>query len=160
MIRFLGVTAVFFGLFLASSCEKPYQCPVPAIELFSFDINLNNSEFAPLQSSLGAVTKNSGCGSPNGTCGYNNHGIIIFRYVYDNEILAYDATCPNDSACINSKSARVEVDKTNPSQVQCSRCKSVYSLVDGRHNQKRIELRRYNVYPLPNYTKQYRVSNR
>ncbi|MDR1226529.1 MAG: hypothetical protein LBK47_06475 [Prevotellaceae bacterium] len=157
-----ALSLAFLGfMFVTSSCEKSYQCPVPAVEPFSFDVNLASKEFMALQSLLAAVVKNNGCGSTNGTCGYNNHGIIVFRYVYDNEIFAYDATCPNDSICISSRSAKVEINKTgNSAQGICSRCKSVYSLIDGRHSQKRIELRRYNVTPYSGYTNQYRVSNR
>lgn len=143
------------------SCEKEYMTIVPNIDPFEFDVNLDNPKYQKLKNgSFSSVLVTNGCGSLSGlgVCGYNSHGILLFRYLEETEIYAYDATCSNDTACL--KYGVVEQSSQYPANGVCRRCGSSYNLIDGKHTEKKLMLRRYGVMPIGSYTGQFRVSNK
>ncbi|MDR3189229.1 MAG: nitrite reductase (NAD(P)H) small subunit [Prevotellaceae bacterium] len=128
---------------LASACTKEYDCPVPAAERFDFNVHMPAYEIM-------TAKVNSGCG-------YNKHGVIVFRYHNAvDEVFAFDATCPASGECLAS--GVVEHLKSDV-YGECKRCKSRYSLIDGKHTDKKIRLRAYAVQPMPNATDWYYVRN-
>jgi hypothetical protein len=150
MYHFLRKPLLLLCLLVPASCEKEAECPVPAIPLFEFDINLLAEKYKPLYSSVTAVEVSG--------YGYQKHGIIIYRHVYPNEMFAYDATCVNSSNCLEK--GRVHPDSDNQSFGKCELCGSAYSFTDGMHTEARLQLRAYFVRPISNSTDAWRVSNR
>ncbi|MDR3297437.1 MAG: hypothetical protein LBS94_04300 [Prevotellaceae bacterium] len=127
---------------LAGCGTNEWECPVPVPERFSFTIMMPTSEVM--------TTKVM----PN--FGYGRHGVIVFRYNNaNNEVFAYDCTCPASEDCVNN--GIVEHDKAG--HAVCRRCKATYSLTDGRHLQQKIMLRPYYVEPFNNSPEFFRVSN-
>jgi hypothetical protein len=149
MCHFLRKFLVLPCLLAFASCEKEAESPVPGIDRFQFDVNLLSEKYKPLYSSITAVEVSG--------YGYNKHGIIIYRHVYDNEMLAYDATCVNSGNCIEK--GRVRPDSNNQSFGKCELCGSAYSFTDGMHTEKRLQLRAYFIRPVSNATDLWRVSN-
>ncbi|MDR1342237.1 MAG: hypothetical protein LBK18_03155 [Prevotellaceae bacterium] len=128
----------------AVACTKEYDCPVPSIGRFGFDVHMPAYEIMAAKS------------IPQ--YGYNKHGVIVFRYNNaPNEVFAFDATCPNSEECLAAGVVEHSNDDGNGYGV-CKKCKSRYSLIDGKHADKRIKLRAYFVQPL-NFTDYYRVYN-
>ena len=134
---------------LLTACTKEYVCPIPNVDLFSFN------ETMPAANIMTVKVRNSGCDS-KGRCGYNGHGIIVYHYL-DGEVHAFDATCPDSEECIASSA--VKFDGDGKVTATCGRCGSQYYLRDGKHLKKKILLRPYNVGRIPNTEEQYRVSN-
>ncbi|MDR3366185.1 MAG: nitrite reductase (NAD(P)H) small subunit [Prevotellaceae bacterium] len=126
---------------LAAACTKEYDCPVPGGVRVDFDVCM------PAYDIMKATVR------PNS--GYNQHGVIVFRYHNaPNEVFAFDATCPNSEECLASgvvAPVKLEV------YAECRKCKSRYSLIDGRHTEKKIKLRAYFVIPMLNATDCYYV---
>jgi nitrite reductase/ring-hydroxylating ferredoxin subunit len=130
-------------LALAAACTKEYDCPVPDSGRFEFSVYMPSYEIMTVK-----VTPN---------VGYNKHGVIVFRYHNaPNEVFAFDATCPNSEECLASG---VVEHITSDVHAECKKCKSRYSLIDGKHTEKRIRLRAYLVQPMPNATDWYYVTN-
>ncbi|MDR1416552.1 MAG: hypothetical protein LBJ57_03920 [Prevotellaceae bacterium] len=130
---------------LAIACTKEYECPVPNVGRFEFDVLMPAYE----------VMK----ANVQPRCGYNNHGVIVYRYNNaPNEVFAFDATCPNSEECLSAGVVEYSNSDGNGYGV-CKKCKSRYSMVDGRHTDKRIKLRTYFVQPLPDATDWYHVHN-
>ncbi|MDR2814296.1 MAG: nitrite reductase (NAD(P)H) small subunit [Prevotellaceae bacterium] len=128
---------------LTAACTKEYDCPVPGVERFKFSVYMPSYEIMTAK-----VVPN---------CGYGKHGVIVFRYNNaQDEVFAFDATCPNSEECLAS--GVVALAEPNV-YADCNKCKSRYSLIDGKHTEKRIKLRAYYVLPMPNATDRYYVSN-
>ncbi|MDR0415035.1 MAG: hypothetical protein LBH84_06435 [Prevotellaceae bacterium] len=128
---------------LTVACTKEYDCPVPDVGRFEFDVHMPAYEImtAKLTSRYG----------------YNRHGVIVFRYNNaPNEVFAFDATCPDSEECLASGVVEY-INGSGSLHGACKRCGSRYSMVDGKHADKRIKLRAYPVQPLPNATDWYRV---
>jgi len=126
---------------IMSACTKEYTCPIPNIDLFSFNVIVPSSEILTAQSKLG---------------GYKGHGIIVYHY-YEGEVHAFDATCANSEECVEH--GVVAFDGNGLVTATCKRCGSQYYLRDGKHQSKQVMLRPYNVQRIPNTTEQYRISN-
>jgi nitrite reductase/ring-hydroxylating ferredoxin subunit len=128
---------------LAAACTKEYDCPVPGGAIVNFDVYMPAYDVRKVE-----VHPNSG---------YNQHGVIVFRYHNaPNEVFAFDATCPNSEDCLASgvvAPVKLEV------YAECRKCKSRYSLIDGKHTEKKIKLRAYLVSPIPDLTDWYHVSS-
>ena len=133
--------ALFGGFTLLLSCTKDYVCPIPNIDLFSFDVYVPTDQILTAQRKPG---------------GYKEHGIIVYHY-YDGEVHAFDATCPNSEECMEQ--GVVVCDGDGLVTGTCKRCTSQYYLRDGKHLNKRVALRPYNVQRIPNTKEQYRISN-
>jgi nitrite reductase/ring-hydroxylating ferredoxin subunit len=69
-------------------------------------------------------------------------------------VFAFDATCPNSEECLTSG-----VVEHRDGYGVCKKCSSRYSLIDGKHADKKIKLRAYYVQPLANATDYFRVYN-
>jgi hypothetical protein len=117
---------IIFLLFPLSlvSCNKEKNDVVPDVYI-DFNISLNDPEFYNLNSPLtsayvSASTNNIGLYA----AGYDNNGIIIFRYVED-EFFAYDRTCPHDFK-VNNKSVRVNI--VDDIYAICPECSTKYAL--------------------------------
>jgi nitrite reductase/ring-hydroxylating ferredoxin subunit len=107
-----------------TSCSKDKNDVIPD-EYIDFSISLNDPEFfnlsAPLTSAyVSASTNNIGLYA----AGYDNNGIIIFRYVED-EFFAYDRTCPHDFK-ENNKSVQVNI--VDDIYAICPQCSTRYAL--------------------------------
>ncbi len=131
-------------LLLAAACDEEYVCPIPNIDRFEFNVIMPSHEI---------MTSNAAAGA---RYGYNKHGVIVFRYSSEDiDVFAFDATCPNSEACMNSPKGYVK-DDTYGHGV-CQNCGSSYSLMDGKHSDKKIMLRPYLVQRMgKDY---YRISN-
>jgi nitrite reductase/ring-hydroxylating ferredoxin subunit len=128
---------------LAPACTKEYDCPVPGVERFEFSVYMPSYEIMTAK--------------VNPSFGYNRHGVIVFRYHNaSNEVFAFDATCPNSEECL---AAGVVEHIKSDVYAECKKCKSRYSLIDGRHTEKKIKLRAYLAQPMPNATDWYYVTN-
>ena len=107
-----------------TSCTKNKNDVIPDVYI-DFNISLNDPEFYNLSSPLtsayvSASTNNIGLYA----AGYDNNGIIIFRYVED-EFLAYDRTCPHDFK-VNDKSVQVNI--IDDIYAICPVCSTKYAL--------------------------------
>ncbi len=129
-------------ILLLPGCSDEYVCPVPNVPLFSFDVLVRTSEPLTAKTVSGY--------------GYKLHGIIVYHH-YDNEVFAFDATCPDSEECISSGVVAFDGDARVTGT--CKRCHSQYNLMDGHHASKEIMLRPYNVQRIANTAEQYRVSN-
>jgi hypothetical protein len=147
MKKILYKIAFAFVIIVLSGCQKPIECPVPGVELFSFDIDVENSA---LMTSINSITM------PN--YGYKKHGVIIYRHNYEHELFAYDATCVDNLDCMEH--GIVSVDADNHTLGKCQRCGAHYTFTDGIHTQKRVRLRAYNIFRISNTETKWRISNR
>ncbi len=137
LLSLLGVA------FISVGCEKEYECPIPNIERFEFSVIMPSYEFPAVKTMS--------------NYGYKKHGVVVFRYnSYDNEVFAFDATCPDSEECMESTKGYIVHDGLGYGV--CQRCNSRYHLTDGRHSSKKIMLRPYNVEKIS--TEFYRVHNR
>ncbi|MDR0567315.1 MAG: hypothetical protein LBG47_09835 [Prevotellaceae bacterium] len=128
---------------LTAACTKEYDCPVPGVAHFEFSVHMVAHEIMTAKVTPGF--------------GYKGHGVIVFRYHNAaNEVFAFDATCPNSEECLASG---VVEHIASDVHAECKKCKSRYSLIDGKHTEKRIKLRACFVQPMPNATDWYYVSN-
>ncbi|GHT69009.1 hypothetical protein FACS189452_09460 [Bacteroidia bacterium] len=144
LYKFLHKIILAACFFAISACEKEVECPVPGVEYFDFQVNLE---------SLMSMTTIEIAGY-----GYQRHGIIIYRHVYEYQVSAFDATCVDNADCLER--GKVRHSKENDSQGKCIRCSAVYNFTDGMHTQKKVRLRAYSITPVDNSNILWRLSNR
>jgi opacity protein-like surface antigen len=131
-----GLALLSAVLLLSAACTEDYVCPVPNVDRFEFYLTMPSHEVM--------VSKMVSRTSTGAKCGYNGHGVVVFRYSSEDiDVFAFDATCPSSEACMSSAKGYVK-DDTYGHGV-CQNCGSSYSLVDGRHSDKKIMLRPYSV---------------
>jgi hypothetical protein len=120
---------IIFSLFLLTalsllSCKKEKNDVIPNVYT-DFYISLNDPEFFILTAPLTSVYVSSSTNNIGvGAAGYNNNGLIIFRYTED-EFFAYDRTCPHDFK-VNNKSVKINI--VDDIYAICPECSTKYAL--------------------------------
>jgi len=103
------------------SCKNNNQHIIPDVYV-DFTINLNDPMFIDLNTNGNAVIITSSYAGTS-SAGYNNHGIIVYRYSED-EFYAFDRTCTFEEA----KDQAVNIDNPGDVTAECPHCHSEYVL--------------------------------
>jgi len=114
-----------------TTCDDGLDEIVPEVPV-KIEFNLKEPAYQILNVVMGAVKINN--------VGYRNNGIIVFRLSQD-EILAFDATCPKHID-IN---ASVNLDSNGSGTATCPHCGTVYYLVNQGYPKDGYPLKQYKV---------------
>lgn len=126
--KLLVLTAPFF---LLISCGEDEPEIVPDIPVH-IEFNLNEPFYNAITVPMGTVKITN--------VGYNNNGIIVFR-LNQEEILAFDATCPQHIAV----NASVALDENGSGTATCPHCHTVYYFYNNGYPAKGYKLKSYRV---------------
>ncbi len=118
VIIFSVIIVLTFQLY---SCKNNNQSIIPYVYV-DFTINLNDPMFNVLNAPGNAVIITSSYAGTR-SAGYNNHGIIVYRYSED-IFYAFDRTCPFEE----SKDQAVNIENTGDITAECPHCHTEYVL--------------------------------
>lgn len=138
IIYILLFASFWFGF---SACDDKIDDVIPDVPV-NLEFNLKEPAFVNLNVVMGAVKVDG--------YGYRGNGVIIFRSA-DNELLAFDATCPKHID-IN---ASVNLDASGSGTATCPHCKTVYYLVNYGYPKDGYPLKRYRVLWSGDYVRVY-----
>jgi len=122
-----------FSSFIFSNiaCDDNLDEVIPDVPV-NIEFDLNEPQYINLKVVMGAVKIDG--------YGYKNNGVIVFR-LNENEILAFDATCPNHID-IN---ASVNLNPNGSGTATCPHCGTVYYLVNYGYSKEGYPLKQYRV---------------
>lgn len=123
-------TFVFIISSIFSSCAEEEPKIIPDVYV-RFSINLSLPQFNSLTVQGNSIIY------PNE--GYDNNGVIIFRYTQD-DFLAFDATCPQH---ITRSTAILLNDEETLGTAICPHCETTYSFFNFGQANKGYPLKRY-----------------
>jgi nitrite reductase/ring-hydroxylating ferredoxin subunit len=133
---------LFSSFFFANTaCDDTIDDIIPDVPV-NIEFNLKEPQFINLNVVMGAVKIDG--------YGYRNNGVVVFRHS-DNEILAFDATCPKHID-IN---VSVNLDANGSGTATCPHCGTVYYLVNYGYPKNGYPLKRYQVLRNGDYVRIY-----
>lgn len=128
-------------VFANATCDNNIDDIIPDVPV-NIEFSLNEPQYFNLTSVMGAVKIDG--------YGYRNNGVIVFR-LSENEILAFDATCPKHI----DTNASVNPDSNGSGTATCPHCGTVYYLVNYGYPREGYPLKRYQVLKNGDYVRVY-----
>jgi len=128
-------------VFANAGCDDNIEDIIPDVPV-NIEFNLKEPQYLNLNVVMGAVKIDG--------YGYRNNGVIAFR-LNENEILAFDATCPKHID-IN---ASVNIDSNGSGTATCPHCGTIYYLVNYGYPKEGYPLKRYQVLKNGDYVRIY-----
>jgi len=124
-----------------AACDDNTDDIIPDVPV-NIEFNLKEPRYINLNVVMGAVKIDG--------YGYKNNGVIVFR-LNENEILAFDATCPKHID-IN---ASVNLDSNGSGTATCPHCGTTYYLINYGYPKEGYPLKRYQVLRNGDYVRVY-----
>lgn len=128
-------------VFTNTACDDNIDDIIPDVPV-NIEFNLKEPQYQNLNIVMGAVKIDG--------YGYRNNGVIVFR-LSENEILAFDATCPKHI----DTNASVNPDSNASGTATCPHCGTIYYLVNYGYPKEGYPLKRYQVLKSGDYVRVY-----
>lgn len=127
----LSKTILLSVVIFCSHCSPDFEYPQLPAASFDFSFDIATSPYNALQTSLTGIVVGKG------QYGYQRNGILMFRYIYDSDMFAYDATCPQPECIAKNQSLTFD----SKTIAVCRNCKQQYDLLTGLPTAKNAKYR-------------------